>query len=305
MKILTVIFGLLLVSCSFATLRENSNPFVHHGAGCVEYPSPEQFDKVWAISDVHGQLDSLKTLLIKSRLVDENGHWQARNELLVVIGDSIDKGPSSREVLDYWIQLTSEAQKFNSSLVHLLGNHEAEFLADPTNPKVNFPLPLTSEQSTFLRQMPMVLKVGTWIFVHAGKVPVQDTWTEFCSKADSVLSDEQQVISEIYKSDFFIGSDSPIEAKDWWKNNMIIQGQIRWLKGQQLSGIVFGHQTKAFQVPYKVARSPDKFFFKIDSGMGEGQTGEMLLFPKPEELNHNEALQALRLMSNGKMESIP
>lgn len=296
---------ILLASCSFSPLRFPTASGDHEGPGCIELASPEQYKKVWSISDVHGQFGSLKNLMERSQLLDSQGHWQARNELLIVVGDSIDKGPYSKEVLDYWIRLNSESLKFNSRIIHLLGNHEAEFLADPTNPKVNFPLPLSQEQMSFLRQMPMALRLGDWIFVHAGKIQNKYSWSSFCKKADDELDSSLDDIQSIYKDQFIIGDDSALEIKDWWKDESLIQDQIQWLRTQHLSGIVFGHQTKAFKTPYQVSRAPQNYFFKIDSGMGDGQVGEMLLFPSPEQLKDNEAPQAFRLMASGQMYKIP
>lgn len=295
----------LLVSCSLTTIRSPSASYGHDGPGCIELASPEKYKKVWAISDVHGQLENLKTLLMNSHLIDQEGNWLARNELLIVVGDSIDKGPSSKNVLDLWIKLSSEATKYNSRVIHLLGNHEAEFLADPKNPKVNFPLPLSDDQMQFLRQMPIVLRLGSWVFVHAGKINNKYSWNDYCKKANNEIDSQNLSVEEIYKDKFITGDDSSLEAKNWWKDENEIANQIQWLKDQHLLGIVFGHQTKAFQAPYQVARAPQKFFLKIDSGMGEERPGEILMFPSPSDLNESETPQAFRMISSGQKYVIP
>jgi serine/threonine protein phosphatase 1 len=74
-------------------------------------------DRIFAIGDIHGCLDHLQTLII-SLPVDR------QNDTLLFIGDYIDRGSSSREVVDYVIGLRSEFRK----VICLLGNHEQMFL---------------------------------------------------------------------------------------------------------------------------------------------------------------------------------
>jgi serine/threonine protein phosphatase 1 len=71
---------------------------------------------IYAIGDIHGCLDKLKALLSK---IDAD---PARDEL-VFLGDYIDRGPSSYEVVDYLIQL----KKRMPNTVFLKGNHEEMF----------------------------------------------------------------------------------------------------------------------------------------------------------------------------------
>lgn len=77
-------------------------------------------EDVAIIGDIHGRLDLLKSLI--SRLQSE-----VPNTELVFVGDYIDRGPSSREVLEY-------LQRLDSSVVCLKGNHEAMLLDFIDNP---------------------------------------------------------------------------------------------------------------------------------------------------------------------------
>jgi serine/threonine protein phosphatase 1 len=70
-------------------------------------------NKIFAVGDIHGCLEKLKELL-RSIGADP------QNDTLIFIGDYIDRGNSSREVVDYVIRLKSEYRK----VVCLLGNHE-------------------------------------------------------------------------------------------------------------------------------------------------------------------------------------
>ena len=70
-----------------------------------------------AIGDVHGCSKTLQTLI-------EGGINPDKKDELYFVGDLIDRGPSTREVLDYLIKLKSKG--FNIFAVR--GNHEDIFL---------------------------------------------------------------------------------------------------------------------------------------------------------------------------------
>jgi len=74
-------------------------------------------NKIFAIGDIHGCYDHLRALL---KIIDID----RQNDLLLFIGDYIDRGNSSRTVVDYVIGLQSEFQ----NVVCLLGNHEQMLL---------------------------------------------------------------------------------------------------------------------------------------------------------------------------------
>jgi serine/threonine protein phosphatase 1 len=78
-----------------------------------------------AIGDVHGCADELRLLLNKLPLSDEVE--------VVFLGDYVDRGPRSREVIDTVLELQPQCR-----VVPLMGNHEAmflDYLDDPTSGK--------------------------------------------------------------------------------------------------------------------------------------------------------------------------
>ncbi|PIL21432.1 hypothetical protein P775_04540 [Puniceibacterium antarcticum] len=79
----------------------------------------------FAVGDIHGRLDLLQDLL---RRLEKAGHAEVK---LVCVGDYIDRGDQSREVLNLLQSLQADDP---GSLVCLLGNHEQmllDFLEDP------------------------------------------------------------------------------------------------------------------------------------------------------------------------------
>lgn len=81
----------------------------------------EHFD---IISDVHGHLDELTELLTALGFEAHQGVWQHPERQAVFVGDLIDQGPCSGEVLS-WVHTMAVAGQ--ARLV--VGNHELELLA--------------------------------------------------------------------------------------------------------------------------------------------------------------------------------
>lgn len=73
--------------------------------------------RLFAIGDVHGCFDSLKKLI-------ETKIQLQKSDKLILLGDYIDRGNKSKEVIDYIIEL----QEKEFDIVPLLGNHEAMLL---------------------------------------------------------------------------------------------------------------------------------------------------------------------------------
>lgn len=84
--------------------------------------------RIYAVGDVHGRADLLTPLLARIH-ADLTAHPIAR-PCQVFLGDYIDRGPHSRQVIDLLI-----AWRRRHEMLFLKGNHEdfaLEFLSDPT-----------------------------------------------------------------------------------------------------------------------------------------------------------------------------
>lgn len=78
---------------------------------------------IYAIGDIHGQLEMLQTALLR---IEADGGPDAR---VVFLGDYVDRGPNSRGVLDLLI----EGQRAGRNWVMVRGNHDrmmARFVQD-------------------------------------------------------------------------------------------------------------------------------------------------------------------------------
>jgi serine/threonine protein phosphatase 1 len=152
----------------------------------------------YAVGDVHGRLDLLKRML--ERIEQDASSAGARNPLVVLLGDYVDRGPDSAGVIEF---LRSQAPE-NFELRFLKGNHEAAMLAFLEDPIAHRgwlahggletmasygvrPLPpmmasddvigaaarrlrlaLPGEHLDFLERLERYVVAGDYAFVHAG-----------------------------------------------------------------------------------------------------------------------------------------
>jgi serine/threonine protein phosphatase 1 len=154
--------------------------------------------RVYAIGDVHGRADLLEALF--ARIDADNAAHHTPRSIEIFLGDYIDRGPSSREVLDLLI-----ARRRGGRLVCLKGNHETyvdEFLRNPPaladwktvgglntllsygiTPSMNsddreqqeladaFGRTLPDQHRQFLNGLALSYTCGDYFFVHAGVRP--------------------------------------------------------------------------------------------------------------------------------------
>jgi len=83
--------------------------------------------RIYAVGDIHGRADLLAQLL--ACIDDDRAAYPAARAVEVFVGDYIDRGPQTREVLDMLV-----ARSRNRQLICLKGNHETyipDFLHNP------------------------------------------------------------------------------------------------------------------------------------------------------------------------------
>ncbi len=161
---------------------------------------------IYAIGDIHGHFDQLISVLTQARNYHQTEHSH-RSALLVTLGDYVDRGPQSRQVLDFLINGGEELDWFDRR-VHLRGNHEEMMLRalqnvhpydferwewnggvqtmesyganwpDPdgddfnsSNPLELLKLYVPETHVQWLGNRPYIFEYGPFLFVHAGIVP--------------------------------------------------------------------------------------------------------------------------------------
>lgn len=83
--------------------------------------------RIYAIGDIHGRADLLSTLFVR---IDNDLNARPNSDVLeIFLGDYVDRGPESREVIDLLIE-----RRRGRTAMFLKGNHEyyvTRFLAEP------------------------------------------------------------------------------------------------------------------------------------------------------------------------------
>jgi serine/threonine protein phosphatase 1 len=147
--------------------------------------------KIFAIGDIHGCYDRLKALMGKIPI-------DCSRDALVFIGDYIDRGPHSVEVVDYLIQLKNRFPE----VIFLKGNHEDmldKFISGAdrftyllnggqqtldsylTKPVQSESFPIPPDHMEFFKSLRLFYQTEEFIFVHAGlrpRVPLESQNTE-------------------------------------------------------------------------------------------------------------------------------
>ena len=85
---------------------------------------------IYAVGDIHGRADLLDNLLSQIR-ADMSRRQISKEPFLVFLGDYIDRGPASREVVERLLSLQSEFR-----MVAIKGNHEDALLRFLESPEV-------------------------------------------------------------------------------------------------------------------------------------------------------------------------
>ena len=114
-----------MLSKWFGSKSENAEPVID----CVVDPS----HRIYAIGDVHGRVDLINRML-QMVARDIAAQTDDRKPMIVFLGDYIDRGDNSKDVLDVLIGVKDDLP--SDSLHYLMGNHEAailSFLQDPAN----------------------------------------------------------------------------------------------------------------------------------------------------------------------------
>jgi hypothetical protein len=265
-------------------------------------PAPRNWDKhpaivevdtphaVYALGDVHGDYDRLCTLLVAAGLLEKVPQspgevpWKAGKAVLVCTGDLIDKGPKSVAVVTFFQALQLAAEKAGGRVVVTMGNHEADFLANPESDKVtDFREELTGQGiqfrdvaggtdalglGKFLRSLPLAARVNDWFFAHAGA-----TRGRSLAQLRSELSDWVDAHGFLIEE-----KTSPLEPLlnarlnpyPWWQESdkedadASRERLAKWVAALGVKHLVVGHQNNKVKFSDGSRREEGKVYAKFD-----------------------------------------
>jgi hypothetical protein len=264
----------------------------------VEIDTPQE---LFAVGDVHGDYDRLVALLAAGKVIDappdgpESVRWRAGKAVLVCTGDLIDKGKHSLKVIALFRALEADAARAGGRVVVLMGNHEAEFLDDPSHDDKADVFVKELEKNgldpaavaagrdpqgvgSFLRSLPFAARVNDWFFAHAG-----DTQGRDLSGLRAEL--EEEVDANGFGADILVGKKGLLEARlhvrPWWEKEgePAEKGRDRLRRYVGALGVrhlVIGHQPGKVSFADGSVRKKGQMFqkfdgliFLIDVGMSE------------------------------------
>ena len=81
-------------------------------------------NKILAISDIESGYKTFRDFLINSEVIDSNLSWTFGKGHLVLVGDFLDRGFSTTQVLWFVYKLEQEAKKHEGQVHFIIGNHE-------------------------------------------------------------------------------------------------------------------------------------------------------------------------------------
>jgi hypothetical protein len=288
-------FGVIAVlssQCASASERAAQDEGASSGSGRAwdDHPAIVKIDaapgtEIFAVSDPHGGYERFANLLAAANVIKgfdrlpapTDVRWAAGAAILVVTGDMIDKGDGSVEILDLMMGLEGQASAAGGRVVVTMGNHEAEFLADPKNDKADDddgidaelkkrgikPKDFASESDPhgrWLRNLPFGVKIGSWYFSHCGN-----------TRGNTLDQLEAQIRANVDSGDSFgnkhiVGPDDSVLATEDWYDAQASKAE-RNATALGVAHIVFGHNPHAFGDRGVIKAKQKGLLVKIDTGM--------------------------------------
>lgn len=138
--------------------------------------------RTFVLSDPHGRLDCLVSILQAGGVIDENLDWSFGSDRLVLIGDVMDRGDDVTQIFWLLYKLEAQAAEAGGSLSMVYGNHECmvmagdlrycrekyKTLADAVGLTVPQLYGADTETGRWIGNLNTMMEVGGDLFVHAG-----------------------------------------------------------------------------------------------------------------------------------------
>jgi hypothetical protein len=131
-------------------------------------------DRIVAVGDIHGDIDQLVKTLRAAGVIDEKEHWIAGKTHLVQVGDTMDRGPNSRKVLDLLMALEPQAAAAGGAVHALIGNHEAMVMTGDYRYVNPADIRAWGGQAEYQKALGPHGAYGRWILTHNAIIKIND-----------------------------------------------------------------------------------------------------------------------------------
>jgi hypothetical protein len=220
--------------------------------------------RVVAISDVHGQYELMRELLLVSGVIDTANNWKLGAGHLVVNGDNFDRGDEVLPILWLLFELEQQALAQGGRLHLLLGNHELMVLHGDlryihrkytyTAGVLQTPYHLLFAKGSVLgdwiAQHQVAVSVNETLFVHAGLSPeVVDLDLSLDELnaifREKILRQPDDTIAANPLRALLYGGKGPLWYRGYFEEEPLSKGKFkRQLKQYNQSTMVVGHTSQ-------------------------------------------------------------
>ena len=240
-----------------------------------EWKVQPQPARVFVMSDPHGRLDCVVSLLEGNGVIDSDLRWSYGKDHLVVIGDIFDRGDDAVQIFWLFYKLQQEALEAGGQVTMLLGNHEPlEFGGDMRYATPKYKILArelgieyrdlfgpSSELGRWIASWNTICQVGPDLFVHAGlggdfyrwNLPVPEV-NDKMSKALFLRKKEIKDLSDTLL--FLYGRNGPI----WYRGLVIKQKRFSPIQRDTLDMIRARYGVDHIIVGHTMLRNVSTFF---------------------------------------------
>ncbi|HKC37712.1 MAG TPA: metallophosphoesterase [Chitinophagaceae bacterium] len=200
----------------------------------VERSTYENASEIIVISDIEGNFNGLYSFLISNKVMDKNYNWIFGNGHVVFLGDFVDRGTQSIQVLWLIYKLEQEAMKQDGKVHYILGNHEIlniqgagytdniyikndqySTTVTPFDESHKILHSTKTELGKWLRTKNSIEKIGNYIFVHGGISPKILSFKPDLDKINNTI--RENIEDDLYNNpernklaNFLIGREGPL-----------------------------------------------------------------------------------------------
>ncbi|NER16492.1 metallophosphoesterase [Spongiivirga citrea] len=178
----------------------------------IEKPKATYTDgeKILAISDIESGYKTFRDFLISNKVINQKLDWTFGKGHLVLVGDFVDRGFSTTQVLWFIYKLEQEAKRHGGTVHFILGNHEIKNLQgnyEAASPKYNYVAAIlgvrqynlydsNSFMGKWLASKNTVELINGHLFVHGGIHPD-------IANSDLTIDEINQIVRANYRNTFY------------------------------------------------------------------------------------------------------
>lgn len=260
-------------------------------------------DRIIAIGDLHGDYDRTISLFRKLELIDINNYWIAKPKktFVVQLGDQLDGGGRGGEdssgelkLIQFMEDINKKAMAVGGAVLSLIGNHEVmnmlgDFRFASKNDindlgGVELRTKLFKPGSALLNKLSctrnVVVKIGSWIFVHAGILPKHimehtdtntnlnnnepDKWFNSINNLMRLFMQGKKTQYDADIQNIFLNKQAILWDRDYGSENPTCNKWDKTKKLLNVKNIVIGHT-----VQDKINSKCDNSIWRIDVGISK------------------------------------